>query len=258
MAACRWRPRSGTGRWSPRTPRTDSRGARPTRPWRCSRLDREQQVWPILRHRPDPRARSYLIHRLGPLGADPNRVLAQLDMQDDVSIRRALILTLGEFSEQQWPPDGRERSDTAPARSLRQRSRPRDSRGRRLDARAMGAAGRSRADRSRVRHRVTRGRPPMVRQPAGKDPGHHPGTRRVRDRIAPERGRAGGGARRGRRDAAACPHRPCLRHHGSSGHGGRSPRIPQGFLLSQVPSRPSPAVRSTISPGTTRWPTATG
>jgi formylglycine-generating enzyme required for sulfatase activity len=74
------------------------------------RLDRERTVWPILQHRPDPRARSYLIHRLGPLGADPNRVLTQLDTQDDVSIRRALILTLGEFSEQQFQSDRRERS----------------------------------------------------------------------------------------------------------------------------------------------------
>ena len=37
-------------------------------------------------------------------------MLTQLDIQDDVSIRRALILTLGEFSEQQLPPVGREQS----------------------------------------------------------------------------------------------------------------------------------------------------
>ena len=74
------------------------------------KLEREQKVWPLLQHRPDPRARSYLIHRFGPLGADPNQVLTQLDRQEDVSIRRALILTLGEFNEQQLPPAGRERS----------------------------------------------------------------------------------------------------------------------------------------------------
>src|SRR5262249_13173525 len=34
------------------------------------RLDRPDRVWPLLRHRPDPRMRSYLIHRLSPLGAD--------------------------------------------------------------------------------------------------------------------------------------------------------------------------------------------
>ncbi len=74
------------------------------------RLNREQKVWPLLEHRPDPRARSYLIHRFGPLGADPNQILPQLDRQDDVSIRRALILTLGEFSEQQLASAGRELS----------------------------------------------------------------------------------------------------------------------------------------------------
>ena len=63
------------------------------------RLRREQKVWPILQHRPDPRTRSYLIHRFGPLDADPHQVLTQLDTQGEVSIRRALILILGEFSE---------------------------------------------------------------------------------------------------------------------------------------------------------------
>jgi formylglycine-generating enzyme required for sulfatase activity len=74
------------------------------------RLGRGRNVWPILQHRPDPRTRSYLIHRLSPLGADPNQVLEQLDGQVDVSIRRALILALGEFPEQQLPLARREPS----------------------------------------------------------------------------------------------------------------------------------------------------
>jgi eukaryotic-like serine/threonine-protein kinase len=73
------------------------------------RLGREQKVWPILQHRPDPRTRSYLIHRFGPLDVDPHQVLAQLETQGEVSIRRALILILGEFNEQQLPPVERER-----------------------------------------------------------------------------------------------------------------------------------------------------
>src|SRR5271165_3342927 len=73
------------------------------------RLQREQKVWPILQHRPDPRTRSYLIHRFGPLDADPQQALDQLDTQGEVSIRRALILILGEFNEQQLPPVERER-----------------------------------------------------------------------------------------------------------------------------------------------------
>jgi formylglycine-generating enzyme required for sulfatase activity len=67
------------------------------------RLGREQKVWPLLQHCPDPRTRSYLIHRFGPLGADARQVLTQLDTQEEVSTRRALILVLAEFSEQQLP-----------------------------------------------------------------------------------------------------------------------------------------------------------
>jgi formylglycine-generating enzyme required for sulfatase activity len=73
------------------------------------RLGRAEKVWPLLQHRPDPRTRSYLIHRFRPLGADPGRILAQLDAQSNESVRRTLILSLGEFSEQQLPPDQRER-----------------------------------------------------------------------------------------------------------------------------------------------------
>ena len=71
------------------------------------RLKREQNVWPLLQHRPDPRTRSYLIHRFQPFDADPKQVVSQLDTQKDVSIRRALILTLGEFNEQQLPTQER-------------------------------------------------------------------------------------------------------------------------------------------------------
>jgi formylglycine-generating enzyme required for sulfatase activity len=73
------------------------------------RLKRETKVWPLLKHRPDPRSRSYLVHRFGALGADPNQVLTQLDSQRGASIRRALILILGEFSPQQLSPEERTR-----------------------------------------------------------------------------------------------------------------------------------------------------
>ena len=35
------------------------------------RLGQAERVWPLLKHKPDPRARSYLIHRLSPLGPTP-------------------------------------------------------------------------------------------------------------------------------------------------------------------------------------------
>jgi eukaryotic-like serine/threonine-protein kinase len=65
------------------------------------RLERAEKVWPLLKHSPDPRTRSYIIHRLGPLGADPRAVVRRLDEEQEASIRRALLLSLGEFGPDQ-------------------------------------------------------------------------------------------------------------------------------------------------------------
>jgi serine/threonine protein kinase/formylglycine-generating enzyme required for sulfatase activity len=73
------------------------------------RLGRADQVWPVLRHSPDPRVRSYLIHRLSPLGAKPGALVKRLDEEPDLSIRRALLLALGEFREKAFAPGERER-----------------------------------------------------------------------------------------------------------------------------------------------------
>ena len=51
--------------------------------------------------------RSYLIHRLSPLGADPRAIVKRLDEEQDVSIRRALLLALGEFGEKELSPGER-------------------------------------------------------------------------------------------------------------------------------------------------------
>jgi hypothetical protein len=71
------------------------------------RMNQPEKVWPLLKHNPDPRARSYLIHYLCPLGADAGVILKRLDEEPDVTIRRALILSLGEFGEKELPPDAR-------------------------------------------------------------------------------------------------------------------------------------------------------
>ena len=52
---------------------------------------------------PDPRVRTYLIHRLAPLGTDRIVIVHRLAEEADVSIRRALILSLGEFDVAQFP-----------------------------------------------------------------------------------------------------------------------------------------------------------
>jgi formylglycine-generating enzyme required for sulfatase activity len=72
------------------------------------RLNRPEKAWPLLQHRPDPRARSYLIHRLSPLGADARALVKRLDEEPDVSIRRALLLSLGEFGEKDFSLEARQ------------------------------------------------------------------------------------------------------------------------------------------------------
>jgi len=72
------------------------------------RLGRPEEVWPLLKHGPDPRARSYLIHRIGPLGADPGPLVRRLEEEQEISIRRALLLSLGELGQDRLPKEERE------------------------------------------------------------------------------------------------------------------------------------------------------
>ena len=79
------------------------------------RLGETRSVWPLLRHPAhpqaeafgfsDPRARSCLIDRLAPLGADPATLIKRFDQELDLSARRALLLSLGEFKPDAIPPD---------------------------------------------------------------------------------------------------------------------------------------------------------
>jgi formylglycine-generating enzyme required for sulfatase activity len=71
------------------------------------RMNQPEKVWPLMNHSPDPRVRSYLIHRLGPLGADAGAILNRLKEEPDITIRRALLLGLGEYSEEDLSPDTR-------------------------------------------------------------------------------------------------------------------------------------------------------
>jgi serine/threonine protein kinase/formylglycine-generating enzyme required for sulfatase activity len=73
------------------------------------RMGQSGKVWPLLKRNPpdDPRVRSYLIHRLSPLGADPGAIIKRLEEESDVTIRRALYLSLGDFSEEKLPGDAR-------------------------------------------------------------------------------------------------------------------------------------------------------
>jgi formylglycine-generating enzyme required for sulfatase activity len=60
------------------------------------RMGRAEKSWSLLKHSSDPSLRSFLVQRLGPLGVEPALLIAKLDQVSDVSIRRAMILGLGE------------------------------------------------------------------------------------------------------------------------------------------------------------------
>ncbi len=74
------------------------------------RMGQQEKVWKLLKRTPpdDPRVRSYLIHRLSPLGVEAGAVLRRLDEEPDVTIRRALLLSLGEYDETGLSPEARQ------------------------------------------------------------------------------------------------------------------------------------------------------
>ena len=58
-------------------------------------------AWRLLRHTTDNSARSYLIHYLSTMNVDSTIIVRRLQDERDVSVRRALILSLGEFGPSQ-------------------------------------------------------------------------------------------------------------------------------------------------------------
>ena len=69
------------------------------------KMNQPAKVWPLFKHTPDPRVRSYLIHRLSPLGANAKAIVKRLDQEPDLTARRALLLSLGEFGGNDLTPD---------------------------------------------------------------------------------------------------------------------------------------------------------
>ena len=76
------------------------------------RKKKADKKWPLMKRGAepdDPRLRSYLIHRFGPLGAEAKTIVKQLNWEHvDLSIQRALILSLGEYGEKDLPTDDRD------------------------------------------------------------------------------------------------------------------------------------------------------
>jgi hypothetical protein len=67
------------------------------------RLGTPERVWPVLKQSSDLRVRSYVIHWFSPLGGQPQTIVQRFDVEPDVTIRRALLLTLGQFRDAQLP-----------------------------------------------------------------------------------------------------------------------------------------------------------
>ena len=105
------------------------------------RMNQPAKVWPLLKHSPDPRVRSYLIHRLGPLGAEAAAIVKQLDMESDLTILRALVLSLGEYGETDFTPDDPERLAAEVAGDVPDSERPGPSCGMRMASAALETGG---------------------------------------------------------------------------------------------------------------------
>jgi formylglycine-generating enzyme required for sulfatase activity len=67
------------------------------------KLNEPIDVWSSLKLGPDPRPRSYLIHQLHRLGVDPQAIINSLNSEQDLTVRRALLLSLGGFDEKALP-----------------------------------------------------------------------------------------------------------------------------------------------------------
>lgn len=62
-------------------------------------LDAPDIPWNMLQQGPDPGIRSYIVHRLGPCGVDPEAIVNRFQQETDPSTKRALILGLGEIDD---------------------------------------------------------------------------------------------------------------------------------------------------------------
>jgi formylglycine-generating enzyme required for sulfatase activity len=62
-----------------------------------ARVGETGPLGPALRHAADPRVRSYLLHRLGPLGVDPRTLIERLEPEPEASVRSAVVLALDAY-----------------------------------------------------------------------------------------------------------------------------------------------------------------
>jgi len=71
-------------------------------------LGRPEKVWRLFKTSRDERVRSYLVHWTGRLWVDRQLVIQHWEKENDIGIRSALLLLLGEFPDAGWPEGQRE------------------------------------------------------------------------------------------------------------------------------------------------------
>ena len=194
------------------------------------------QVWPLFRQSPDNSVRSHLIHALGNAGVDPRLVVDRLRQEPDVSARRALILSLGGFSDAQLPEEVRRRLILTLLERVPRRTRCRGARGHRLAAavRAAGhapardrlAAGRGAGAHRSGAGRSRTGRPAVVRGQVRTNICN--GGRSVNVPHGPVAGRSRrvARARLAERAGTPRPHSARLCDRAEGNDGGRVPALP--------------------------------
>jgi serine/threonine protein kinase/formylglycine-generating enzyme required for sulfatase activity len=69
----------------------------------------DDKVWPLLQNRPDPTLRSLLMEQFAQSGVRPQVLWARFDREPEPSIKRALVLSLGEFGLDRLPEAERRR-----------------------------------------------------------------------------------------------------------------------------------------------------
>ncbi len=60
-------------------------------------LGQNDEVWPLLRPTEDPTERTEVVHGFSPLVTSPDQIAASMERQEDVGIRRAMTLVIGEL-----------------------------------------------------------------------------------------------------------------------------------------------------------------
>jgi len=66
-------------------------------------------LWPLLEASEDPRLRTLLVHRLVPYGVDGKKLIQRLAIEQDPSIKQAILLALGNYGSGAFGSDDRER-----------------------------------------------------------------------------------------------------------------------------------------------------